>query len=1330
MPVAGVDTASARDSMKAGYAGGGPGGRRKKLQARRLAAALLAGRLTPPPGKEGLAASPRRQVLKLVLMSVGRTFLQNRQALVHGELFKSAFLRSKSRFARCLAENVAMCLALSWLEGQSGHALTVLNVALRQQLTGMLHARYFEGMVYYKLNHVDRLVDNPEQRVCEDVPKFSHGLTQVVGDCVPALVDSAFYSVRLYRTTRSHKSALAMLAYIVGAGAVISQTSPNFGKLFARRQDLEGAYRALHSRLRANAESVALYQGIAVEREGISASFEALRHQIEHVLRSAWGFGVVSDFVLKYLGATVSVGLIIGPFFNGHMRPRGGFQGRAEMLKNMRYHTTVVVSLFTALGVLGGTEQRLNKLGAFASRIYELQDACQQLGPAVAAGEGSSPPGLGEGTLEESEEIAFENVTVATPSDTKLIEGLTLKVRPGTNLLVTGPNGSGKSSLFRVLGGLWKLREGRVAKPGGAASGLASEIFYVPQRPYVSVGTLLEQIVYPNAAEEAPEAALTSEELEALLRQVDLEHLLAEHGVDRALNWGDVLSLGEQQRLGMARLFYHKPKFAILDECTSGVTTDMEQRFCDVVQEMGCTCITISHRPALVAFHDVALHLDGEGGWTLKSLNGDAGPVGAGGGARVGGDRAQQSTEVFEGMIGKSPLQRQASQEDLHLGKLLAQSPAALDEPPFPARGSPDAARQGPDDRAPAGALAHRPRRPSTATASGERRLLRLFVPRPRSKEALHVVLLALAVVVRTALSDRIANLNGQGVKHAINQDRRAFVRLIAVSALQSVTTAITAPTLKYLTDLLAIDWRTRITRCVAEKYLRGNAFYSVIHLDHMKDADQRVTRDVERLCDDMAALVPSMVKPIVDLSWFTWRCYRLTGLKGLGILYAYTLFGYGALKCVTPDLGRFAAAEFELEGAFRYSHARLGAAAESVAFFGGGPKEGKSIDARFNALSRHIVASSAQKLRYSIVDTFLTRHLPHSMTWVVSLIFALDYPNDFSTTEEQGRMVSDMRYLATVVTNNFVAFGEILGLHRRLSELKGGFQRVAALLETVEGHTGRAGPAEPPRRSRNAAPALAAHRGPAPCIRFERADVVTPTGALLARELTVDVRVGRNLLVTGPNGSGKTSLFRVLAGLWPLGAGAVSASAAGEGSLRAATFNVPQKTYTTVGTLREQIVYPDSLEMTLRGGRFGSLAELDADLDELMRAVRLSYLVERWGWGAQTEWGERLSLGEQQRIGMARLFFRRPVFAVLDECTNATSVDIEEGLYREAQRRGVTLVTVTQRPALVKFHAQELRLVDGSGGGRWSLHHIQTPPRRQTREAAPRLFHDSDDSD
>lgn len=117
---------------------------------------------------------------------------------------------------------------------------------------------------------------------------------------------------------------------------------------------------------------------------------------------------------------------------------------------------------------------------------------------------------------------------------------------------------------------------------------------------------------------ESPQDAVDDSTLRTLLHAVDLEYLINRER-EGYVNWGDVLSLGEQQRLGMARLFYHKPRFAILDECTSGVTVEMEQRFCNAVKEMGCTCITISHRPALVAFHDVVLALDGDGGWRLHA---------------------------------------------------------------------------------------------------------------------------------------------------------------------------------------------------------------------------------------------------------------------------------------------------------------------------------------------------------------------------------------------------------------------------------------------------------------------------------------------------------------------------------------------------------------------------------------------------------------------------------------------------------------------------------------------------------------------------------------
>ena len=251
---------------------------------------------------------------------------------------------------------------------------------------------------------------------------------------------------------------------------------------------------------------------------------------------------------------------------------------------------------------------------------------------------------------------------VLTPSGNPLVRDLTLSVPRGTHLLVTGPNGAGKSSLFRVLGGLWPLTQGVVRKPGaGGDGGLAADIFYVPQRPYVSIGTLEEQLVYPARA---GDARVDESDVRALLAQVDLSPLLDRGDWRRdVVDWGEALSLGEQQRLGMARLFFHKPRFAILDECTSGVTNDMEERFAKTVKEMGCTCVTISHRPALMAFHDIVLHLDGEGGWSLHDAR-SGGVVGGGGGAGgegvskgesgggKGGDneRAKHALEVLQGV--------------------------------------------------------------------------------------------------------------------------------------------------------------------------------------------------------------------------------------------------------------------------------------------------------------------------------------------------------------------------------------------------------------------------------------------------------------------------------------------------------------------------------------------------------------------------------------------------------------------------------------------------------------------------------------------------------
>ncbi|KAK9820297.1 hypothetical protein WJX72_008694 [[Myrmecia] bisecta] len=1242
-----------------------------------------------------LLASSGKRVVLLFALAICRTAISNRLARLQGYLFRASFLKKIPLFTRNLMENVMLCLVAASIESTAKTLLAHTELNWRQKLTGRIHKPYFDNMTYYKLSYVDRRISNPEQRVCEDIPKFCEGLSSLTREWINAVIDAAFYSYQLRDYTKTDKYTLAIVAYVVGAGVFTAVFAPNFGKLFKRQQANEGSYRHLHSRLRANAESVAFYGGIEKEGQLINNNFKDLVKHQARLLSTQWKFGIWQDFSMKYLGATVAVVLIIGPFFSGHLRPDDNVMGRAQMLSNMRYHTSVVISLFAALGTLGASSRRLMKLGAYADRIVELEDTVKEVSRG-STGKEIAAQGV---SLPSENEIAFENAMVVTPADATLVKDLTVRVPAGTNLLVTGPNGAGKSSLFRVLGGLWPLTKGKMYKPGGCGGdGLSHEIFYVPQRPYVTVGTLQDQLIYPLVRQEGQGDVIPEERLRELLAAVDLESLAERPGgLDAVVDWGEHLSLGEQQRLGMARLFYHTPKFAILDECTSGVTVDMEERFCNMVKELGCTCVTISHRPALVAFHDLVLALDGDGGWSLhQGARASTTPFTEAHGGDMGKTaRAGEAAAVLEGMRTAVAAHNKALQQGKLPGGDQDSSQAVI------ARAPPEDPHRHIVVCPPALAL-----RPTTTSLRQRWKLvLRAMLGRGGQGQFKNLATIAVVVILRTMLQDRIASLNGRSVQHVLKQDKAAFVRLVGVSVLQSCASSVLAPSLRHVADMLALRWRQRLTAAVHAHYLKGNTFYSVSQLAGMQDVDQRVTRDVERLCDDLAALIPTMVKPVVDILWFSLQLGQLTGRRGMAILYLYSFLGFACLKLVTPDFGALAKKEYFLEGAFRNIHTRLRTHAESIAFFGGGAREGSTVSTYFNKLMGHLRRMIGIRWAYSIADDFFTRQLPQNVTWGLTLLYALDQKDDFADTAVQSVLVHDMRYLASVVTQCFTAFGELLALNKRFAELSGGVTRVSEMLETIQ----KAELLQAGEVAQQAQQAAAAE--PTDGLEFRRVNVVTPSGKMLARELSFRVRPGRSILVTGPNGSGKSALFRILGGLWPLADGQIrKPGQAGQALDDKDIFYVPQKPYTTIGTLREQVIYPlSTAEAVAAEGReteAEGLAALDASLDELMAVVRLQYLIEReGGWAATTEWGETLSLGEQQRLGMARLFFHCPRFGVLDECTNATSVDVEEQLYEHAAQLGITLITITQRTALVKFHEAELRLLDGQGD--WELRRI-----------------------
>ncbi|KAE8704920.1 ABC transporter D family member 1 [Hibiscus syriacus] len=881
--------------------------------------------------------------------------------------------------------------------------------------------------------------------------------------------------------------------------------------------------------------------------------------------------------------------------------------------------------------------------------------------------------------LTEANYVEFSGVKVVTPTGNVLVKDLFLRVESGSNLLITGPNGSGKSSLFRVLGGLWPLVSGHIVKPG-VGSDLNKEIFYVPQRPYTAFGTLRDQLIYPLTADQEVEP-LTCSGMVDLLKNVDLDYLLDRYPPEKEVNWGDELSLGEQQRLGMARLFYHKPKFAILDECTSAVTTDMEERFCAKVRAMGTSCITISHRPALVAFHDVVLSLDGEGGWKVhyKSENSSVQSEGEIDLTVSETDRQTDAIAVQRAFTAAKKDSEFSSPRTLsYVSEVIAASPSVNH-----------------DAKLPIVPQLHKVPRVLPLRVAA---MFKVLVPTVFDKQGAQLLAVAFLVVSRTWISDRIASLNGTTVKYVLEQNKTAFIRLIGVSVLQSGASSFIAPSLRHLKARLALGWRIRLTQNLLKNYLRNNAFYQVFHMSSKNiDADQRITHDLEKLTTDLSGLVTGMVKPSVDILWFTWRMQLLTGRRGVAILYAYMLLGLGFLRTVTPDFGDLTSREQQLEGTFRFMHERLRTHAESVAFFGGGAREKAMVDSRFKELFDHSLLLLKKKWLFDILDDFVTKQLPHNVTWFLSLLYALEHKGDRALVTTQGELAHALRFLASVVSQSFLAFGDILELHRKFLELSGSINRIFELEELLD--AAQSGDLSTDNLLQSQRTALSAKD----VISFSEVDIITPAQKLLARQLTCDVVPEKSLLVTGPNGSGKSSVFRVLRGLWPIVSGRLYKPSHhfDEETASGGIFYVPQRPYTCLGTLRDQIIYPLSREeaelreLKLYGqgeNAVDATSILDARLKTILENVRLNYLLEReeGGWDANLNWEDILSLGEQQRLGMARLFFHKPKFGILDECTNATSVDVEEPLYRLAKDLGIT------RPALIPFHALELRLVDG----------------------------------
>ncbi|KAF2737134.1 hypothetical protein EJ04DRAFT_431418 [Polyplosphaeria fusca] len=609
--------------------------------------------------------------------------------------------------------------------------------------------------------------------------------------------------------------------------------------------------------------------------------------------------------------------------------------------------------------------------------------------------------------------------------------------------------------------------------------------------------------------------------------------------------------------------------------------------------------------------------------------------------------------------------------------------------------------------------------------------LLSIMIPRWNSKETGLLLSHSVFLMLRTYLSLVVARLDGEIVRDLVAGNGKAFLLGIAkwlgVGSLGSYTNAM----IKFLQSKLSIAFRTRLTRYIHDLYLNDHLnYYKLSNLDGGigQGADQFITQDLTLFCASASSLYSSLGKPFVDICVFNYQLLRSLGPLALtGLLGNYFLTAT-ILRRLSPPFGKLKAVEGRREGDFRALHSRLIANAEEVAFYGGDQMEKHFLDKGFKELKHWMEGIYSLKIRYNMLEDFVLKYSWSAFGYVITSlpVFLPAWGPLAHATEAIGggaeRQSRERSRMKDFITNKRLmlsladAGGRMMYSIKDLSELAGYTSRVYTLISTL--HRVHADAYHAPPGSRPELYSLSdiqgtVHRG-FDGVRLEHVPVVAPGlypmgGEDLIESLSFIVHSSEHLLITGPNGVGKSAVSRIVAGLWPAYRGLVSRprSVGIDGIMF-----LPQRPYLSTGTLRDQVIYPHTaIDMKDAGRR-------DFELSKVLEEAKLGYLPDReGGWDTRKVWQDVLSGGEKQRMGIARLLYHEPRYAFVDEGTSAVSSDVEGLLYERAKAKGTTLITISTRASLKRYHTYTLTLGLGEHGDEWELQRIGTESEKSSVE-------------
>jgi len=474
-----------------------------------------------------------------------------------------------------------------------------LQIRWRRWLTRHYLGEWLHGANHYRMQLQGDAADNPDQRIADDVRLFVERTLDIGLNLLNSVVTLFSFVIILWGLSAAAPLHVfgnefdipgylvwgAMIYAIFGTALTQWIGSP-LVRLDFQQQRYEADFRFNLVRARENSEQIALLKGESAERQ-------QLWHRFNNVVEN-W-YGIMSRtkrltaFTASYSQAAVVFPyILVAPAFFADKIQLGGLTQTASAFGSVQKALSIFVTIYRSLADWRAILMRLEGFETAIANAAALSAAAESIGVVSSNG---------------GKTIDLRSLEVRLPDGTPLVTADGLSLRGGEPTLLTGPSGSGKSTLFRAIAGIWPFGKGAIAIPPEAS------LMMLPQRPYFPIGTLHDAVVYPGDT-----ASFSADQVKDALAQVGLPQL--GRRLDEEAHWNRILSLGEQQRLGLARALLHKPQYLFLDEATASLDEPSEAALYKLLAERlpQTTVISIGHRSTLDAFHqrNISMVRDGD----------------------------------------------------------------------------------------------------------------------------------------------------------------------------------------------------------------------------------------------------------------------------------------------------------------------------------------------------------------------------------------------------------------------------------------------------------------------------------------------------------------------------------------------------------------------------------------------------------------------------------------------------------------------------------------------------------------------------------------------